>query len=194
MTDWGALYADHVARLATLADGLAPDDGGRPVPGTPAWTVHDVLAHLAGVGADNLTGRTDGAPGPEWTAFQVAERAALPLAAVVEELVTNAADVAAVVDAGSTGITYDVSTHHADLLEALGRPRLAEPLWRPVLDDVAPRRASGLVDRVPAYELWRGIFSRRSQAQLRALGLSAEQAADLGFFGPRTDDQPVPGT
>jgi hypothetical protein len=47
---------------------------------------------------------------------------------------------------------------------------------------------------VDDYELFRALFSRRSMAQLRAWnsGLSEEELAGLGAFGPREDDQPIP--
>jgi hypothetical protein len=47
------------------------------VPATPEWTVHDVLAHLAGVTQDAATGNMAGAPGDAWTAAQVARGASV---------------------------------------------------------------------------------------------------------------------
>ena len=54
MTDWGALYAEHVADLSALAGDLTEDQLATLVPATPAWTVHEVLAHLAGSASDEL--------------------------------------------------------------------------------------------------------------------------------------------
>ena len=48
MTDWGALYREHVGAVCALATDLTADELAREVPATPAWTVHDVIAHLAG--------------------------------------------------------------------------------------------------------------------------------------------------
>jgi hypothetical protein len=48
---------------------------------------------------------------------------------------------------------------------------------------------------VDPYELYRGLFSRRSRAQMRAWAWSgnAERYVDrLPVFGPRDDDQPIP--
>ncbi len=44
------------------------------------------------------------------------------------------------------------------------------------------------------YELFRAVFSRRSRAQMAGWGtaLTAEELDDVGIFGPRDDDQPVP--
>lgn len=193
MTDWGALYRDHVAAVAALAGDLSDDQLATHVPATPAWTVKDVLAHLAGGPADLVTGRTEGAPGPEWTSRHVAERTHLPVADLVAELVTNQDAIAAsTVDNPRPAVVWDIAVHHADLHEGLGLGRLPHRLWDPVVAMVAPMRAPDLVDRVDPYELFRAVFSRRSQTQLRALGVTDDVVADVGVFGPRSDDQPVP--
>jgi uncharacterized protein (TIGR03083 family) len=194
MTDWGALYREHVADVAAFAADLDDDTLARPVPGTPSWTVKDVVAHLAGGAADSVDGRMDDAPGPAWTSRHVAERRHLPVAALVDELRANQDAVAgAAAEARTPAIVWDIAVHHADLHEAFGKPRLAEHLWRPVADVLGPMRAPELVDTVPPYELFRLLFSRRSRAQVRALdpGLSEERIAEIPIFGARDDDQPV---
>src|SRR5919112_3373997 len=98
MTDWGALYRENVAVLTELVADLTDEQLATPVPATPAWTVHDLLAHLAGGPADAVTGRMDGAPGPEWTSRQVGERLGLPVADLVEELHAHQDAVAASAD------------------------------------------------------------------------------------------------
>ncbi|MEO9322517.1 maleylpyruvate isomerase family mycothiol-dependent enzyme [Nocardioides sp. C4-1] len=193
MTDWAALYRDHVTAVTALVSGLSDDDLAREVPGAPAWTVHDVLAHLAGGAADAVTGRTDGAPGPEWTARHVAERAVLPVAVLVEELETKAEAIGhSTVDNPRPAIVWDIAVHHADLHEALGLGRLPERYWRPVLETVVLMRKPVVPEGVDDYELFRGLFSRRSRAQLRSWGLDDDAVEGLGIFGPRDDDQPVP--
>ena len=67
MTGWGQLYRDHVDAVAAMAPTLTPAQLETPVPASPEWTVHEVLAHMAGVPSDMLAGRMDGAPGPAWT-------------------------------------------------------------------------------------------------------------------------------
>ena len=185
MTDWGALYAEHVADLSALAGDLTEDQLATLVPATPAWTVHEVLAHLAGSASDAVTGRMDGAPGPEWTSRHVSAgryaNQANPFAA-------------SAVDNPRPALVWNIAVHHADLHEALRRPRLAEPLWQPVLDAVLPGLDPALAESVPPYELFRGVFSRRSRRQMQGWGttLSAEELDEVGIFGPRDDDQPVP--
>lgn len=197
MTDWGRLYRDNVDAVAALASDLDDERLGRSVPGTPAWTVRDVYAHLAGGPADAVTGRMEGAPGPEWTARHVGERQAIPLADLVAEMQANADAVAAsTLDNPRPAIVWDISVHHADLHEALDLGRLPDHLWSPVLDAIGPRMLGDGYDavEVPPYELFRGFFSRRSRAQMRAwgTGLDDERLDAICIFGPREDDQPVP--
>jgi uncharacterized protein (TIGR03083 family) len=197
MTDWGALYRDNVAAVAALAGDLTEEQLSATVPGTPAWTVRDVLAHLAGGPSDAVTGRMDGAPGPEWTARHVGERHHLPVTELIAEMKSHQDAIAeSTVDNPRPAIVWDIAVHHADLHEALGRPALAPELWEPVLATVAPMKfgAAGVPEDVDGYELFRAIFSRRSRTQMQAWGLplSPEQLDELCIFGPREDDQPVP--
>jgi uncharacterized protein (TIGR03083 family) len=194
VTDWGELYRAHVAALGELAPGLTEEQLATAVPATPAWTVHDVFAHLAGGAGDAVTGRMEGAPNPEWTARHVAERAQLPVTELVGELRSHQDGLAAAVaDNPRPALVWDVAVHHADLHEALGLPRMAEHLWLPVAEALSPR-AGALVGSVPPYELFRALFSRRSRAQMQRWGspLSVEELDALCVFGPREDDQPVP--
>ena len=193
MTDWGELYRDHVRAVGALAGDLSDDQLASTVPATPGWTVHDVLAHLAGGGADVVTGRLDGVPGPEWTSRHVNERAPLRVSDLVEELVTNADAVAATtVDNPRPAIVWDLAVHHADLHEALGLGRPPTDLWLPVVDELGPARAPDRVGTVEPYERFRALFSRRSRAQMRAWGVDDEAIEVVCVFGPREDDQPVP--
>jgi hypothetical protein len=194
-TDWGALYREHVADVSALGADLSDVEVETVVPGTPAWTIHDVYAHLAGGPADAVLGQMEGAPGPEWTARHVGERAAMSVPELVEELQSHQDAMVASLDGNPTpALVWDIAVHHADLHEALGKPMMDEHLWRPVLDALAPRRAPTIVDAVPAYELFRGLFSRRSRAQMEGWGtpLSADELDAICVFGPREDDQPVP--
>jgi hypothetical protein len=71
----------------------------------------------------------------------------------------------------------------------------AEELWRPVLEMIAAWKLGEARVPVDDYELFRGLFSRRSRSQMRAWGppaLTDEQLDELPLFGPRDDDQPVP--
>lgn len=197
MADWGELYRENVAAVSALATDLTPEQLDSPVPATPLWTVRDLLGHLVGAPADAVADRMDGAPGPEWTSRHVAERRALSVEELLEELRGNVDAVAAsTVDNPRPAIVWDVAVHHADLHEALGRGVPPDRLWSPVLAAVAPMRfgTSGVPAEVDEYELFRALFSRRSRAQMQAWGLplSGDQLDELCLFGPRDDDQPVP--
>jgi uncharacterized protein (TIGR03083 family) len=197
MTDWGALYRANVAEVAQLAADLTDEQLRTTVPATPAWTVHDVLAHVAGGPSDAVTGRMDGAPGPEWTARHVGERLGFPVSDLVEELRAHEDAIVEAADGNPRpAIVWDLAVHHADLREALDLAALPERFWAPVLAGVAPMKfgTGGVPEDVDPYELFRAIFSRRSRTQMQAWGLplSPEQLDELCIFGPREDDQPLP--
>ncbi len=82
-------------------------------------------------------------------------------------------------------------------------------MWQPVLDAVAANMlgerpvtvrtgeteygAGGPVLTVPAYELFRTLFSRRSRDQIKSWAGDALEPDEICIFGARDDDQPVPG-
>src|SRR5258705_474102 len=72
-----------------LAGGLRDDELASALPGCPEWTGHDLIAHVAGVAADSVAGRTEGAAGPEWTAAQVAQRKGHPVSDILAEWAEN---------------------------------------------------------------------------------------------------------
>ena len=198
MTDWGEVYRANVNAVSALAGSLEPEDLTRRVPATPDWTVHDVLAHLAGSPADVLAGRMDDAPSDAWTARHVAERAACSAEELVAELQGSVGDLIATLEGNdSPAIVWNCAVHHADLHEALGKGAPPEQMWRPVLEAIAPRmlgESAEAVEGVPDYELFRAIFSRRSRTQMTGWGTTLDPATldGLCIFGPRDDDQPVP--
>lgn len=196
-TTWADLYRENVAAVIALAGDLDDDQLATTVPASPAWTVRDVLAHLAGGPADVASGRMDGAPGPEWTARHVGERRGLAVDDLTAEMRANEDAIAeSTVDNPRPAIVWDIAVHHADLHEALGLGIPPERLWTPVLGAAVAMKlaATGMPEQVEPYELFRALFSRRSRTQMQAWGLplSAEQLDDLCIFGPREDDQPVP--
>jgi len=211
MTTMPELYADCVEAVASLAGSLSEEQLALPVPGTPDWTVHQLLAHIVGCGSDGARGRMDGAPGPAWSARQVSERIDRSPAELVAELRSNAPVLAATAEGNPRpALVWDISVHLADLHEALGIGRPDEELWEPVLEMAAPWKlgplrvtvradggtwGSGPDVEVDPYELFRSLFSRRSRSQMRAWGapeLSDVQLDELPVFGPRDDDQPQP--
>jgi uncharacterized protein (TIGR03083 family) len=124
------IYDDARRRVCELAAALTPEQLDTTVPATPAWTARQLVAHLTGVASDTVHGRREGAPGPAWTAAQVAVREGRPL----DDVVSEWADVApGVVEALAARriplpIVHDVLTHEADLREAFGLGRLPGPV------------------------------------------------------------------
>jgi uncharacterized protein (TIGR03083 family) len=197
MTDWAELYRANVDAVTSLAEGLDEDQLATRVPATPEWTVREVLAHLAGSPSDALSGRMDGAPGPEWTSRHVAERAERSTAELVAEIRGLVDDVVLTLEGNDRpALVWNVAVHHADLHEALGKGRPPTEMWQPVVDAMRPSLAESApaFAEVPDYELFRAFFSRRSRSQTAAwdTGLDQETLDGLSIFGPRDDDQPVP--
>jgi len=195
-TDWGEVYRANVDAVCALARTLDAEQLSRVVPATPDWTVHDVLAHLAGSPADLLAGRMDGAPSAAWTARHVDERAARSVDDLVAEIQGSVDAVIATLEGNdSPALVWNCAVHHADLHEALGKGAPPEAMWRPVLEAIAPRmlgESAEAVGGVPDYELFRAFFSRRSRSQMTGWGttLDPAQLDELCIFGPRDDDQP----
>ncbi|OBH20610.1 maleylpyruvate isomerase family mycothiol-dependent enzyme [Mycolicibacter terrae] len=206
-----AIYRAARDRIGNLAAGLGDHQLRTPVPATPGWTVHDVLAHLVGGAADVLAGRLDGAPGDSWTARHVAERRDHPVEELLAEWERAAPAVEASLPKQHTGpnLAADAICHEADLHEALGLPRTDRAHWQPLLEVMArfPGRRLGdtatlvIIDelgqqwrsgsgesvtqlRADGYELMRGVFSRRSRRQIAGWDWSPEPpSAVVDGFG-----------
>jgi len=197
-TDWGEVYRANVDAVSALVLTLDAEQFSRVVPATPDWTVHDVLAHLAGSAADLLADRMDGAPSADWTARHVDERAARSVDELVAELKGSVDAIVATLEGNdSPALVWNCAVHHADLHEALGKGAPPEQMWRPVLEALAPRmlgESADAVGEVPEYELFRAFFSRRSRTQMLGWDTPLDSAVldGLCIFGPRDDDQPVP--
>ena len=115
-------YSSGHARLAELASTLTDDQLATPVPSTPGWTVHDVLAHLAALPSDALAGRLTGMPTDEITAEQVAARRDLTAKDLIEEWTANVPQMLSGARAGvvPAALAVDVLTHEQDIRGALG--------------------------------------------------------------------------
>lgn len=193
-------------RIGALAVDLSAEQLRLPVPATPAWSVHDVLAHLAGGAADVLAQRLDGVPGDAWTARHVAERRGRPVADLLAEWANASPAAEATLPERFTGpnLAADAICHEGDLHEALGLARPDREHWQPFLDVLGhlPGRRLGdtatlvVTDergqqwrcgtgesvtevRADGYELLRGLFSRRSRRQIAGWDWSPAPAAHL---------------
>lgn len=126
MGDIGALYAAGRQRVGDLVIDLDDGQAKTPVPGCPEWSVADVVAHLAGVCADILSGNLEGLTTPPWTAAQVEARRGRTVAELVEEWsqVGPQCEAIAAHFPGRSGWQwlFDQTTHEQDVRGALGRP------------------------------------------------------------------------
>ena len=130
--DCGALYDEERAAFIALLESLPADDLERVVPATPAWSVHDVLAHVVAITADLNAqdfGKAD-ADAEAWTARQVASRRGR----TVGELGAEWDAEAPAFTAGLELFGYELSSHFvgdlvqhvADVHAALGLPQRSD--------------------------------------------------------------------
>ncbi|MEY2421906.1 MAG: hypothetical protein QOI95_1973 [Acidimicrobiaceae bacterium] len=203
------IYAACRARLLGIAPSLSGEQLDAPLAATPPWTVLDGYRHLAGVCADFLDGRLEGAGTPDWTAAQLAARATGTIDDVCEEWASRGPELDARLEAGGEALAFlvfDVWTHEQDIRAAVGRAGVRDDEHVPALASLAlttfgPRYAGGgaptisvIVDGEPrslgegepaatldttAYELLRIIFGRRSEAQINGAGWSGDCAKPI---------------
>lgn len=193
------IYRESRQRTVGLAMGLSAEDLAQKVPACPEWTVHQLIAHLAGVAADFASGRVEGSPGEEWTARHVAEREGVPVLDLLEQWNTDSAEF----DKIPAQMAMDAITHEADLRAVLGRERLPDHPWQTTLTGIVTRYLTDLTVKtefgvigtgpveleVDGYELWRAFFGRRSRRQMQSWRWSAEYPVDkVTFFPPRDTD------
>jgi uncharacterized protein (TIGR03083 family) len=204
--DLGDRYLRGRERVVALVSDLDGDAWGRPVAACPGWSTQDLVAHLVGITDDALAGNMEGAPGPAWTAAQVAKRAGTAPADLLAEWEANAGSFAEALTAiGMVPGVIDVLTHEQDLRGALGRPggdpadltwvvgvlleRLDGRVQETGLPAVAVRTEGGervvgrgeigVSLRTTDLELFRASLGRRSAAQVTALDWEGDPAPYL---------------
>lgn len=190
--DLGATYRAARLRVAALANDELAD---RPVPATPAWDVHDVVAHLAGVMHDVAAGNMEGAATEPWTAAQVERGRGKTVAGILDEWAAGAVgfeDFLSSPDGRKGGsAVVDINAHETDLRTALG---LAPAVPDEALAWIAGRLREGFDSQVAAaglppvtidvsdFEMFRGRLGRRTSEQVSAFGWSVDPAAYLDIF------------
>lgn len=214
MGEVGTAYAGCRARIADLVAELDDAHAKTDVPTCPLWTVHDVVAHVAGVVGDVQAGRIDGIASDPWTAAQVEARRGCTIREMLDEWNEHAEWFEDLLDGiGDPGrqAVADVVSHEHDIRAALRRPgardtdavqitlRFMAPgfvAWNRARGvDVSVRTTDGLVfgARETAvsltgdpFELVRAMTGRRSVEQLRAMRWNGEPEPVIpGFvFGP----------
>lgn len=163
-------------RIRNLVMAL-PDSALRtPVPACPGWTVHDLVAHLAGNATDMATDMATGtaAAGHRTdarTAHHVSERRDRPVDQLLAEWDRHASHLESSTDTWSpVGIwlLYDSVIHEDDLRDALGAaPATDSPAYHPLLE--------GLIDTAD-----RAL----RQAGVQALTIGTTDGAHRWTVGP----------
>lgn len=125
MTSFGDAYAATRKRVVDLVNDLDVEQSQVVVPACPAWTVRDLLAHVAAVAVDTSKGNLEGVGSEEWTQRQLDERRHRSIGELLLEWDEVADQIAGALDyfpkwaaALSVG---DTVTHEHDLRGALGR-------------------------------------------------------------------------
>ncbi len=115
------VYTEAHDRIVGLVRDIDEETANRPVPGTPEWTVHDVLAHLAAIPTDALAGRLNGVPTREETGEQVRSRRDRSIAELLEEWSGCLEPILGAARAGlaPAALAVDAVTHEQDLRGAL---------------------------------------------------------------------------
>ncbi len=212
-TDLGALYGMVRVRLSGLAAEVS-EPAGVPVPACPAWSVHDVVAHVVAVAEDVLSGRLTSPPTDDWTAAQVTARKDRSVADLVAEWGELAPRIEALISKGGMWAGFlDVLSHEHDIRGAIAAPAgrdapelllAAEFLvsrWRPDVAvtvrmgerefSVGPADESAIGLVTSPFEAFRFRMGRRSRSQLAAMAWSGDPTPildGLTIFGPAVAD------
>jgi uncharacterized protein (TIGR03083 family) len=120
-------YGDVRDRLTQL---LADVDDGTAavttVPGCPAWSVTDTVAHLAGACVDIVEGNLDGVGTAAWADDQVARFSSLGLAQLLQRWGEAGPVVQSLAPAfprpAASQFVFDATLHEQDIRGALGKP------------------------------------------------------------------------
>jgi uncharacterized protein (TIGR03083 family) len=205
------MYAGARARIMDLVIGLSPQQLGLPVPGTPDWTVADVVAHLAGVSSDLLNRRTDGASTEPWTARQVAERRGRPVVEILAEWDADAASIEPLISKvqALAPAAFDALTHEHDLRGAVGvegasDPEMVEVALAASIEALGSRldaagqpglrivtgpeplaagsEAVKATVTATSFEMFRATFGRRGAGQIRTYDWDGDAAPYIEVF------------
>lgn len=117
-------YVEAHARIVDLVSDLDDATAATTVPGTPEWSVHDLLAHLAAIPSDIVNGKLTGIPSPAETQRQVDDRKDRSITELVAEWKAGLDPIVEGARAGliPAPLAVDAITHEQDLRGALGAP------------------------------------------------------------------------
>jgi hypothetical protein len=170
--DTGDVYERVRSRFVQTVGALHEDLLATRVPATPEWTVHDVLAHVAGLTADLNAQRfpdSSDVTGTIFTARQVAARRATTVADILAEWDREAATFEDGLRlfgyAEGCHFVADLHAHHQDVCGALGLARDDDPATIAVSLD----HYLGFIDSILTAVEW-GTLDVAIDRQLRTLG------------------------
>jgi uncharacterized protein (TIGR03083 family) len=208
------LYQETRERIVALVAGLDDAALSTAVGACPGWSVRDVVAHVAAVAEDWVSGRLAGPPTDEETAAQIARFGGNHLA----EILAAWTDAAAALDhmaenAGVKPPLGDITSHEHDIRGAIGRPGAqdSEAVWHssdqlftnlrtpvPLIVTVedaeyrsGPDDRAEIRLRTTRFHGLRWRTGRRSRAQLAAMDWSGDPTPvleHLYLFGPAAAD------
>lgn len=189
-----------------------------PVPACPGWSLHDLLAHVTGVMQDFVTGNTEGAPGPDWTAAHVDRFRDAHIESIKSAWRAALDKSGPIFRTMGAQLLPDIVTHEFDVRGAIGNDtereseRLGAALhvlasWGdgyyrqaglPALQIRTDRKHHQVGEGSPqatvtstVFEASRVLTGRRSEAQLRALDWSVDPSAwvdHMSILGKRDTD------
>ncbi len=205
-------YRESRERLSALVR-QHPDEDATPVPATPGWTVHDVIAHLTGVAEDLASGKLTSGPTAEWTAGHVTRGAGVATDELIEKWSGVSPDVERLADGGVWAVVMDALSHEYDVRGALGdttgrdaavievvakvllgalgpaTPLVIETERKQIR--VGPEEGEPVTLRTTSWEAFRWRLGRRSRAQLAGMDWSGDPTPFLDglcIFGPAVAD------
>ena len=207
-------------RMQALARELGADDAARTVPACPAWDVHGLFSHVAGVSGDLAAARFPQGDTQAWVDAHVADRRDVPFDVVVEEWSQVGPAFEEMIAAKPHrwwGLTYDTIVHELDLRGAVGDTsgrdtdavrfgallglRLVEgdlathglPALRAIVDGTEHVVGSGdpeLTLEATSFDALRLLGSRRTEQELRAAAFTG----DLDRYLPGLVHMELPAT
>jgi hypothetical protein len=210
------LYRSTRVRLTDFLGGRQiPDD--QPVPATPGWTVHDVIAHLSGLAQEMAEGQfpADG-PTEAWTAGHVQRGRGIATGQLLQDWERASPAVEAILEKATIWpVVLDAAAHEHDIRGAVGNTDARDcPVVhigatvmlkglqapRPLIIETEQRevRVGQADDDVEPdrlittdFEAFRWRLGRRSRQQLAAMRWSCDPTPYLDHlcvFGPATRD------
>jgi len=218
---YDTLYRQARGRVRELVGSLSELELAGPLPATPNWSGRDLVAHLVGVAADVASGNLAGMTTEPWTAAQIERSKGRDLDDLFAEWDETGPQLERAVAERRVTLppVHDLAVHETDLREAHCLPRAPQDSMPPLLNSVLTVVARNNADQpggllvtsgdqqwrigsgepqasveVEPYELYRGVFSRRSRRQLRAWPWRGDPGPYIDLlpvFGGRDDDQPT---